>query len=247
MKQAIIGILVVMGIIGGAVIFGKTDEVAGTPSNNFYGQEQSTVTLVEYGDFECPACAAFFPIVTQVKEQFKDQIRFEFRHFPLAQIHGNATAAHRAAEAAAKQGKFWEMHDLLYQRQASWRTSNSGAVGHNGVPIYNDNPSLVFEGYATELGLDLDQYKADVRVSTNLATINADIDRGKADEVSGTPTFVLNGKKIEDSSSIDTVEKFAALIEQVLADAAPAEDQTNIETTKPEDSEVDTTETTEAQ
>lgn len=219
MKQIIIGTLVVVGILTGAIVFGKDKEVAGVPSNNFYGQSESTVTLIEYGDFECPACAAFYPIVAQVKEQFKDQIRFEFRHFPLVQIHGNATAAHRAAEAAAKQGKFWEMHDVLYERQVSWQ-SNQGA-GHNGIS--SNNPTAIFAEYATELGLNMDQFTADVKASETLATINTDTALGKEVGVSGTPTFVLNGKKIEDSSTIDTVEEFAALIEEALAANPKAE------------------------
>jgi len=217
MKQAIIGVLIVIGIIGGAVIFGKSDEAAGTPSDHFYGQETSTVTLTEYGDFECPACGAFFPLVKQVKEQFKDKIRFEFKNFPLVQIHGNTTAAHRAAEAASKQGKFWEMHDLLYERQASWRSQ--GAVTHTGQQLSGNNPTGIFEGYATELGLDLDQYKADVKASNTIATINADIAKGKEAGVTGTPTFFLNGKKIEDQSTIDSADKFSTLIENALSEA----------------------------
>ena len=93
MKQIIITILVVVGIVGGAVLLsGGGDVAAGEPSNNFYGAEEGIITVREYGDFECPACAGFFPIVSQIKEQFKDNVRFEYKHFPLVQIHGNAQA-----------------------------------------------------------------------------------------------------------------------------------------------------------
>lgn len=218
MKQAIIAILVVFAIVGGAVVFGKDKEAgAGSPSSNIYGNAESSVTLIEYGDFECPACGAFFPIFSELKEQYKDKIRFEFRHFPLVQIHQNAQAAHRAAEAAAKQGKFWEMHNLLYERQASWRSS--GAVGPNGAPVASNNPTAIFESYAEEIGLDMEQFKIDAAAGETLATINADTALGKQDGVSGTPTFVLNGVKIDDTSSIDSVEKFSGLIEQALSDS----------------------------
>jgi len=216
MKQIIIGVLAVIVIIGGAVVFGKDKEAAnGTPSNNFYGQEQATVTLIEYGDFECSACAAFHPIVSQIKEEYKDQIRFEFRHFPLVQIHFNAQAAHRAAQAAANQGKFWEMHDLLYERQASW-SANVQQSGNGGPVASNNNPGPIFEGYAQELGLDIEQFKTDVASGDTLGIINSDVDLGGSDGVTGTPTFVLNGKKIDDTATVGTVEGFRALIDEAL-------------------------------
>jgi len=217
MKQGIIGILLIVLIIGGAVVFGKSDEPSGTPSNNVYGNENAATTLTEYGDFECPACGAFYPIVAQVKEKFKDSLRFEFKNFPLVNLHANAQAAHRAAEAAAKQGKFWEMHDLLYQNQDVWR-SNAATTGH-GTTVSNNNPSAIFEGYATDLGLDLDKFKSDVAAQSTLATINADSALGGQLGVTGTPTFFLNGKKIEDQSSISSVEKFSALIENAISEA----------------------------
>ncbi len=208
MKQIIIGVIAVVAILGGAIIFGKNDDTStsdGAPSNYVYGNPDAEVTLVEYGDFECPACGAFFPIVEQIKEEYKDKIRFEFRHFPLVQIHQNAQAAHRAAQAAGNQGKFWEMYTILYERQANWRSNGSGSLA-----------SSVFEGYAEEIGLDVDRFKADVAASDTLATINADVERGKADGVEGTPSFFLNGKKIEDTTTIDTIEEFRAIINEAL-------------------------------
>ncbi len=219
MIKSIAVILVVLGIIAAAVIFGKGEDVAGVPSNNTYGNTAATVTLTEYGDFECPACAAFFPIVDQVKTLYEDRVKFEFKHFPLVQIHPNATAAHRAAEAAAKQGKFWEMHDLLYERQASWRAS--GPVSHNGTRT-STNVQETFEQYARELNLNMEQYTADFRAAETLATINADIAEGKDNGATGTPTFILNGNTITDTSTIDSVEEFSAVLEQALAVAAEA-------------------------
>lgn len=237
MKQVVITILVVAGIIAGAVLLGKEDEAVGALSNNFYGQEDGIITVVEYGDFECPACASFFPIVSQVKEAYKDQIRFEFRHFPLVQIHPNAQAAHRAAEAAAKQGKFWEMHDLLYARQASWNGNNTSP---NGI---SSSPTLIFEGYAEELELDIEQYRTDTASSDVLGTINADVAKGKQEGVGGTPSFFIDGEKIEDTATIASVDQFSALIDEAIASktgepvdgADEGEPQESEPATKPDD------------
>jgi len=216
MKSIVIVALAIVAIIGGAVIFSSDDDVAGAVSNNFYGQETGIVTVTEFGDFECPGCGAFAPIVAQVKESFKDQIRFEFRHFPLVQIHANATAAHRAAQAAANQGKFWEMHDLLYSRQNAWN-SQSGTT----------NPSSVFESYAQELDLDIETYTTDAAASETLGVINADIDLGKDSNVAATPTFIIDGELVTDSASISTVESFSAAIQSAIdAKEVSAEDTT---------------------
>jgi len=203
MKQIIIAVLVVVGIIFGATLLGKDEEaVVGAQSNNWYGTEQGIITVTEYADFQCPACASFFPLFSQVKEQFKDQVRFEFKHFPLVQIHPNATAAHRAAQAAANQGKFWEMHDLLFSRLQSWNSST--------------NPTAVFDEYARELQLDMDKYSTDPQSSETLAVINADIEAGKGLNVTGTPTFFIDGKQVEDTATIGTVDGFSKAIQDAI-------------------------------
>jgi protein-disulfide isomerase len=204
MKQIIIIVLVVVAIITGAMFLGKDSEtvVDATGSNNWYGQENGVITLTEYADFQCPACAQFAPLVSQVKEQFKDQIRFEFKHFPLVQIHPNATSAHRAAQAAANQNKFWEMHDLLYQNQNSWSSVSS--------------PATTFETYAQQINLNLDTYKTDYESGDVLSIINADIAEGKNLGVAGTPTFFIDGKKIEDTESIASVDGFTKVIQDAI-------------------------------
>ena len=219
MKQLIGIIVLVAAIIGGAVLLsGSDEETAGAASNNFYGKEDASVVITEYGDFECPACAQFFPVVDTVKQQFEDRVKLEFKHFPLVQIHPNAIAAHRAAEAAAKQGQFWEMHDLLYERQPSWAAQSTGAGGFS-----NTNAAEPFEGYAQELGLDVEQFKADVASSETIGTVNADIAEGRALGAESTPTFLLNGEIIDDLNSLATVEGFTALIEEALAEAEGTE------------------------
>jgi protein-disulfide isomerase len=203
LKQIIIAVVLIVGIIGGAILLGGDDEATvGAVSNNYYGNENGIVTVTEYADFQCPACASFFPIVSQIKEQFTDDVKFEFRHFPLVQIHPNATTAHRAAQAAANQGKFWEMHDLLFERQQAWSQIT--------------NPTAVFEEYARELNLDIDIYKTDAASSATLAVINADIDLGKENNVNSTPTFLIDGEVIEDAASISSVEGFATLIQEAI-------------------------------
>lgn len=204
MKQIIIAVLAITAIIGIAVVSGGGDTVNAEPSNNFFGAEEGVITVTEYGDFECPACAGFYPIFSQMKDQFANEVRFEYKHFPLVQIHTNATAAHRAAEAAANQGKFWEMHDLIYERQAQW----------NGQAT--TNPAPIFEEYARELELDMDQYAAEVSTSDILGTINADVALGKDLGFTSTPTFVIDGKTVEDTTSIASVELFAAAIQDAI-------------------------------
>lgn len=216
MKQIIIAVLVVVGIIFGATLLSGEDEVAvGAQSNNWYGVEQGVITVTEYADFQCPACASFYPLFSQVKEQFKDQVRFEFKHFPLVQIHPNATAAHRAAQAAANQGKFWEMHDLLFEQLQVWNNTTS--------------PTSVFEGYAQQLQLDMDKYRADSQSSETLAVINADIEAGKSLGVNATPTFFIDGVQVTDASTISSVADFAAEIQKAIDAKQPTQENESAE------------------
>ncbi|HEY5805967.1 MAG TPA: thioredoxin domain-containing protein [Candidatus Saccharimonadales bacterium] len=199
---AIIAVIVV--IFGGIIVFNKNDANAPSgnakPTNHIIGEGKSGVTLVEYGDFECSACGQYYPIVEQVKEKYRDQIFFQFRNLPLLQVHPNAFAASRAAEAADKQGKFWDMYNLLYQNQVSWAGS--------------DAASKTFEQYATQLGLNLEKFKSDAASSEVNAVINADIaEFKKTKEIMSTPTFFLDGKRIKAAS----LEEFSKLIDEAIA------------------------------
>jgi len=180
---------------------GNTSNVQ--PTNHVQGAGNKKVTLVEYGDFQCPACFQYEPIVREVIKKYGDDITFQFRHFPLSQIHQNAFAAHRAAEAAAKQGKFWEMHDALYDQQKSWESVSS--------------PVTVFEGYAKQLKLNLEQFKKDAASAQVNAIINADITEAGKVGADSTPTFVINGKKIETNPR--DVAGFSKLIDEAIANA----------------------------
>ena len=182
--------VVILGLFGIYFLTSKNDTNKSSPasstarlSNNVLGENKKNVVLVEYGDYQCPACAAYYPIIKQLVETYKSDIQFQFRNFPLQQIHQNARAAARAAEAAGKQNKFWEMHDLLYEQQSSWEQSSSA--------------NLIFEQYAKQLGLNVDTFKTDFASNEINEIINADFNEGTRLGVESTPTFFLQGKKLD--------------------------------------------------
>lgn len=204
----IILIALIVLVVGGFVVL-KKDDGASTnssvqPTNHIKGEGSTGVVLVEYGDFQCSACYQYEPIVQQLFEKYQQQIKFQFRHFPIVSAHPNAFSASRAAEAAAKQGKFWEMHDMLYQTQ-----DPEGKTGW----VASSNPLSIFEGFAQQLGMNVEQFKTDFASEEVNDLINADITAGKAVPASGTPTFVLDGKKIENPTSY---EEFVKVIEEAI-------------------------------
>ncbi|HSD55903.1 MAG TPA: thioredoxin domain-containing protein [Candidatus Saccharimonadales bacterium] len=205
-KFWIVLILVVVGFTGFLWLSGDKDAAESgavdskvVPVAHITGKQDATVKLVEYSDFQCPACAAYYPVVEQVLEKYKDRISFEYRHYPLTAIHRNAFAAARASEAAGKQGKFWEMYRLLFTNQKAWSDS--------------DSSQMTFEGYAKQLELDLIRYKADFASSETNSVINASIrEFNKLGFAKSTPTFLLDGKKIQPRDTAD----FNRLIEKRL-------------------------------
>lgn len=210
-KRFVTILLLVVVVLGGIFFIGrsKSPDTAstgstGTVSNHTTGQNAKNVSLVVYGDFQCPVCGQFFPIEKQVVDSFSKDISFQFLHFPLDSIHPNARAASRAAEAAGLQGKFFEMHDLLYQNQSSWNTAS--------------DPLAVFTSFATSLGLDSAKFKSDFASETVNGTINADLKQGNGKGVTGTPTYYLNGQKL-DNGDINTYEKFSAKIQEAINSA----------------------------
>jgi len=205
-KKFLIIVLVAVAVIGGGAMLkkdSKSNTTTASPTNHTFGSGSTGVVLKEYGDFQCPGCGAFFPIVKEVKEKYKDKITFQYVHFPLSQIHQNALSAHRAAEAAGNQGKFWEMHDLLYNNQNTWKSSTL--------------VSRDFESYAQQLGLDMTKYKTDYASAQTNNIIQADIKTGQDLKVTGTPTFFIDGKQVEDNNSISTVATFSAAIDAAIA------------------------------
>ena len=160
-----------------------------------FGNQDSGVVLVEYGDFQCPGCGQYEPIVRKVREDFKDKMVLVYRHFMFTQKHANAEPAAWAAEAAGKQGKFWEMHDLIFEKQKEWEASKDGAK--------------IFEGYAQTLGLDLEQFKSDVASDDVRSRAKDSMATGQRFGVNATPTFFLNGKRIQPQN----YDEFKTLIE----------------------------------
>lgn len=222
-KQFWIALTAIVVILG-AIVFvtnhnkqsGNHNNVTsnGQPTNHVEGSTSSGVTLVEYGDYECPVCADFYVATKQVAAQYNSKIIFQFRNLPLVSLHENAFAAARAAEAAGLQGKFWEMHDILYETQTGWASAK--------------NAQSYFNTYATQLGLDLNRFKQDYASASVNDAINADLAAfNKTHDDMATPTYYLDGKKLNNQNLFDATGKpsvaaFAKLIDAEIAKKAAA-------------------------
>lgn len=202
----IIFAVVVVAVFGGIIFFSKKDEAKftgnastviteGPIADHTQGPtENPKVTLIEYGDFQCPGCGSMFPVVKDLKERYKDRLTFIYRNLPLTNIHPNALAAATAAEAAGLQGKYFEMHDLLFQTQSSWSGASASERGQ------------IFENYAQQIGLDIEKYKTDLSSQDITTKINRDISTGRNTfGATSTPTFILNGQKV--SSNAEELSK----------------------------------------
>lgn len=207
------GFLIAVAMILGGIFVVSQGNKAGAPgnpgaagalTNHLEGQGSTGVRLVEYGDYQCPACGAYYLPVKQTVEKYSSLITFQFRNYPLYQIHPNAMAAARSAEAADLQGKFWPMHDLLYENQQVWSAAAS--------------PQSIFEGFARQLGLDLAKFRQDVKSSTANDRIQADLAEGNKLGIDSTPTFFLDGKKI--SNPNPTLEGFSKVLDAAIAKKA---------------------------
>jgi protein-disulfide isomerase len=148
------------------------------PDDHAQGRADAPVTLVEYGDYECPYCGQAYPIVKRLQTQLGDRLRFVFRNFPLTEAHPHAAAAAQFAEAAALQGKFWEMHDVLYEHQH--------ALGTNDLLKY-----------ARRLDLNMKKLEADLAHKSVAERVRADFAHGARSGVTGTPTFFINGRRFD--------------------------------------------------
>jgi protein-disulfide isomerase len=150
------------------------------------GPATAPVTLVEYGDYECPFCGAAHSIVKQVRQVMGDDLRFAYRHFPLSQIHPHAYQAAEAAEAAGAQGRFWEMHDLQF--------ANQDRLGPRDLI-----------GYASTLDLDLERFVTDLRSHAYADRLREDFLSGVRSGVNGTPTFFVNGMRHDGGYDLETL------------------------------------------
>ena len=148
------------------------------PGDHVLGDPEAPVTLVEYGDFECPYCGRAYWVVKEVFREVGPEARFVFRHFPLAEMHPHALAAAEAAEAGGAQGKFWPMHATLFQNQDAL-----------------EPPDLL--AYAEALELDVPRFARELVAHTHLDKVQADFDSGVRSGVPGTPTFFVNGVRLD--------------------------------------------------
>jgi protein-disulfide isomerase len=192
---------------------GSSSSSNAQPTSHIEGQGSKGVTLVEYGDYECPICGIYYPAVKQVEAQFNSQIYFQFRNLPLTSIHKNAFAAARAAEAAGLQSKFWQMHDELY--------SNQDPNGQSGWVASND-PLTYFTSFAQQIGLNINQFKTDYASDKVNNAINADLNAfAKTNQEQATPTFFLDGKVLSNTNLADSngpsVSKFVQVINAEIA------------------------------
>jgi protein-disulfide isomerase len=153
-----------------------------TTNENSKGDPEASITIIEYSDFQCPACASYYALAKQLLEEHGDEIQFIYRNFPLTNIHPQAELAAYAAEAAGLQGKFWEMHDLLFENQAAW--SN------------NPQAEETFIAYANELGLNTEWFINDLESKEVKNKVDDDTRKARLDSVNSTPSFFINGQKI---------------------------------------------------
>ncbi len=166
----------------------KDDFIRGQQS----ASDSAKATLVEYGDFQCPACAAYYPLVKKLESDFPKELKVVHRFFPLINVHKNAMISAQAAFAAGLQNKFWEMHDILYENQTSWAETS---------------PRDTFIDYAKKLGLDLDKFKKDMDADSTKQFINDSENKAVSAGINSTPTFFVNGVHIQNPPSYEDFKK----------------------------------------
>lgn len=203
---------VIVLVLGGLVIYSRisnpsidvsnlnTNSVIAASAQNgqiadhVFGKADSKVVFIEYGDFQCPSCGGAYAQVKAATEQYQDKVAFIFRNFPLTTIHPNARVASAAAEAAGLQGKYWEMHDLLYQSQSAWEN------------LTGNQRTAEFVGYAGQISLDEAKFKTDLASSLVNKKISFDQAIGKKIGVDATPTFYLNGTQLSSADAGQIVQ-----------------------------------------
>lgn len=194
-------------------VVGSPAEVG--PGDNVKGPDNALVTLVEYGDYQCPACANYDPIVSQIAEEFSSDLKVVYRHFPIRSIHRHAQIAAQAAQAAADQGYFWEYSKLLYEKQDEWTKAR--------------DPRGLFKEYANELTMNVEQFDSYMNSDEAKKKVNADYDSGVAAGVDSTPTFFINGQKVVPNPQ--GIEPFRQLIQKAIDQNKPQEESQDEENT----------------
>lgn len=168
-------------------------EQNGNIADHVTGSDANKVMLIEYGDYQCPSCGGAYPNLKTLLNDYP-QVTFIFRNFPLTTLHPNARAAAAVAEAAGLQGKYWEMHDTLYEKQNDWSSLNAS------------QRTSVFSSYATSLGLDLKKFESDLAAKNVTQKISFDMAMGKKLNISATPTLFLNGEELDETTASGIVQ-----------------------------------------
>jgi len=167
-------------------------DVSKLSQGNSQGPADAKVTLSEFGDYQCPACSQYHEFIKEsILPKYDGKLKFVFLNFPLIQIHDNAQSAAQAAEAAALQGKFWQMHDILYERQKDWEKQK--------------DPTSKYESYAKEIGLNMSQFKKDYTSQKVIDIINNQVALGEAFNLKGTPSFFVNGVQVDTDKGSDSI------------------------------------------
>lgn len=196
---------IVIGFLG-FVVFSRVESsknvIVSEGSKNFYGKMDSKVTFTEFVDFQCEACYAYYPYIKQLKETYQDRVKFQIKYFPIMSGHQFAKSAAASAESAARQGKFWEMHDMLFEGQKTWERAKQPQTEF-------------FEKYAEQIGLDMAKYRTDLGSEEVNAVIMKDLKDVKEIGGTGTPTIAINGKKIESPGA--DFEKLSKVLDDALA------------------------------
>jgi protein-disulfide isomerase len=198
-------------IVGVAIMFSKTSApinqsgevmtdqaVLLNGATKIKGPENAPITIVEFSDFQCPACRAVQPTLAQISQEFPDKVKIVYRHFPLDSIHPNARLAAQATEAALAQGKFWEFHDKLFLAQGEW-----DKIGNKEELLAK------FAEYAEELKIDKQQFLEKIESQEIANIVQSDTEMGNSIPVQATPTFFVNGKMTAAPQLLDTVQSLA--------------------------------------
>lgn len=164
-------------------------------SDQSTGPANAPVTIIEYSDFQCPACATYSPVLNQLVKDFPTSLRLVYRHFPLPK-HQNSVLAARAAEAAGIQGKFWDMHDVLFENQTEWENDS--------------DPRARFGVYATDLSLDVEKFVTDMISSEIEQKVSDNLAEATMLNLPGTPSFFINGEKLENPKSYEAFRDLIA-------------------------------------
>jgi protein-disulfide isomerase len=174
----------------------KLDQAVG---GHFRGPENAEVTLVEFGDYQCPSCGAYHPFVKEILNRYPTKVRLEFHHFPLITIHPNSMAASKAAEAAGQQGHYWEMHDALFEYQAQWAD--------------RPDPKPIFAAIANRIGINGTILLQDMENPALQERILKDVEQGDKAAIQAVPTFFIKGQQVHIKA---TTDDFVQVIEANL-------------------------------